>query len=141
MKLILDENIIEFAARCTNSKEAACGTLLGLILKNCDMLICNKKLYKSYLNRLKKLEHIGSSIYVAKILSHIQSKGSINFIEYSPPLYKEDSIPFDDIFLIRLAVHTNSILVSNDGRLKDSLIDSNLINIYNLVFKFPSEVY
>ena len=141
MNIVLDENIIERAAICESISDARCGTLIGRILEKCDKLYCDNKLYKSYYRKLKKYEKKGAADHVSILINLLWSKGSIDINNDSPSLSEEHFIPTDDIFLIRLAVHTNSILVSNDNRLISALNKSNFLSRYNIVIKYPNDVY
>jgi hypothetical protein len=141
MNLILDENIIELGARVRDRTGADCGTLMGIVLSRCETLHCNSKLLNSYLHRLKLLkDRSPSADYIAKMLNFIRTKGSIRICEFAPTLSREELIPEDDIFLIRLAVHTRSTLISTDLRLKKALVENGLLSMYGIEFKTPIEL-
>ena len=146
MKLVLDENIIEFSAKVQNAAgkmDATCAIFLTKVLERCETIYCSKKLYDQYERKLYRLiTNYPSADYIVRILLLLRSKGAVKF-DYSPSTLGGDEkhIPPDDIYLIRLMVHTNSILVTNDDRLKERLNQSGLISKYCLTIKKPEEVF
>ncbi|WP_268541337.1 hypothetical protein [Candidatus Nitrosotenuis cloacae] len=145
LELILDENIMEFSARVENETGDGDPTCLGLlndILRRCDYVHCTVELLEKYRSMLKRLEStVRSASATAKLLEMIMYGGKLKIADNTPAtLQNEQSIPPDDVYLIRLAVSTNAILVSADGRLKTRLDESGLTRTYGLRIMHPSEI-
>jgi len=122
---ILDENIIELAAKVQNDKndlDTSCATVILNIYNNCNHICCTEELLEKYRKKLKNMENrIQSSNFIAKLLVLMQTRGKIHVEKNLPKLSKLENIPDDDIFLVKLAVKSKATLVSTDSRLKLSL--------------------
>lgn len=142
-RYILDENIIELAAKGENDEgnsDFTCLTLILDILKKCDILYCSTKLLEIYRKKLKKMESnmIRSASTTAKLIKHMITQGKIKVTDDSPKINNEEDLPSDDVYLVRLAVHTKSILVSTDSPLKEKSRD--ILMSYNIKIVHPSEM-
>ena len=65
---------------------------------------------------------------------------SINFHHYIPKLSDEGEIPLDDLFLIGLAIHSESVLISTDARLKLAIEKVSSLSKYSLKIKHRHEI-
>ncbi len=144
LHLILDENVIEFAAKLQNHNDElnpTCGNLISEISKRCDIIYCTKQLFERYSHKLKILEQkFHEAAYIAKLLTHMAIQGKIKFEPDAPRLPNEEGIPPDDAYLVRLAVKKSCILVSTDCRLREKLESSGLIKKHDIQIKHPEEV-
>ena len=142
---ILDENIIELAAKGENDggqSDFSCLTLMLEILKECHITHCSIELLEKYWKKLKVLERssIRSASIVAKLIKHMINQGKIR-VEHNPPKLKnEEKLPPDDVFLVRLASLTNSTIISTDFPLKSKVEGRNLLKKYKIKILHPSKV-
>lgn len=145
LKLVLDENIIELSAKVKNDQgedDPTCSILITTIYKNNDLLNCNDELYQKYSRKLKELEkRIPSSVYTRKMLLNLLAKGLIKFENFCPAINKENLLPSDDVFIIRLVVRTKSTLVSTDTPLKEKMEEAKIMSTYGISYQRPEEVY
>jgi hypothetical protein len=70
---------------------------------------------------------------------HLQRKKKIKLRTYVPNLIQEEEVPKNDIFLIRLAAITESIVITTDSRLRDKLISKGLTEKYGIQVKHPND--
>jgi hypothetical protein len=141
---VLDENIIKFAAKVMNAEgnlDISCLALMTDIVRRCDFIHCSKPLLEKYWKKLKELENTThSAAAVAKMVEIMLTKGAIKFKDYTPRLKDiadEKEIPPDDLFLIRLVVHTGATLITADCRLKARLDEKNLTTKYRISIQKP----
>ena len=142
---ILDENIIELAAKGENDRgqsDFSCLTLMLEILKECHITHCSVELLQKYRGKLKVLERstIRSASTVAKLIIHMTNQGKIHVDPDPPKLKNEENLPSDDVFLVRLASHTKSTIISTDFPLKSKVKGRNLLQKYKIKILHPSEV-
>src|SRR6185312_12237266 len=139
LKLILDENVIEFAAREQNENDGldiTCLSLISDIIKRCDNIYCTQELMDAYSRKLKELSvKVGGVQIIAKLLVIAKTCGKIKVRPPAPKLPNEEGIPDDDRYLVRLAVITGCTLVSADGRLQKRLEETKLIEKHGIKIK------
>ena len=144
LHLILDENVIEFAAKLQDEDgnlDNTCLALINDIIKRCDSMYCTDELLKNYSEKLKALETKFHGAYtVTKLLVLAQKHGKIKVRGSAPSLPNEKDIPDDDRYLIRFAVITGHTLVSADGRLKVKLDESKLTEKHGIKIKHPKDI-
>lgn len=142
--LILDENVIEFAAKVQDEDgnlDNTCLALINDIIKQCDHMHCTDELLENYSQKLKALQtKFGGASTVVKLLVLATKHGKIKVRGPAPSLSDEEKIPDDDRYLVRFAVNTGHILVSADGKLKTKLQEAKLIEKYRIRIMHPREL-
>lgn len=77
---------------------------------------------------------------MANVIHHIHmNPRKTKFFEYLPHIELPKTIHNDDPNIVRLAIHSQGILVTADGRLRNSLVDANLIQKHRLTVVSPEE--
>jgi hypothetical protein len=140
MKLVfvVDENVLIFALKVENAQgevDLTALTALSDILTNCHSIAVDDELFNKYMQKCKALSK-GNCKIVPNLISLLnialwnQSK-SIWFS--NPPIVQsENDIHQDDPFIVRLAVATAAILVTDDNRLRESIERCGISARYNL---------
>ncbi|MEM2126745.1 MAG: hypothetical protein QXH67_00790 [Candidatus Bathyarchaeia archaeon] len=141
-EFILDENIIVFATKMCNAEGEEDYTSTYLILniaENCHRIIYNNELYMRYTNKVDEIPQGSMSFKAIRVISHmLKDQRKSRDVKYVPELdLKELSI--DDRSLVKMAVHTNAILISSDRKLRDKIVNLGLNRLYNLRVVDPRE--
>ncbi len=129
---LLDENVFIAAETVQNERkqdDRSSADLVEAIVGNCHALVVSLELFAKYSRKANAIgqERAASGgvrmMPLLKILMVNPEK-----CRFVPPqeivrVPDENSLPADDIFLIRLAVPTNAVLVTADNRLIQRLAD------------------
>jgi len=125
---VIDECCIYHAARLVNEKNEEDFTaihMLTAIKNHCDKILVNRKLLQFYHKLINKLQQQGNkSIFLLLKLIDDLIPNKSKFIFWETELYKlpnDEELPSDDVYLIRLAKITNSILITSDLRLIEKI--------------------
>jgi predicted nucleic acid-binding protein len=140
---VLDENVLIAACKGRNAKneeDYSSSTLFLQIAQNCHRIAWNDRLKGKYIEKseiLKTNKDFNLFMKAYKILFHLMTKAeknlqNENYLDCGPDLE-------DDKHVISLAVFTNGILVSEDGRLMKRLLDKGLIPKYDIKIVEPKE--
>lgn len=142
---VIDEDVFLFAQKGEDDKgnvDITASKLVHDIFYNCHAIAVNYQLEKKYSQKMSALQKSGKLIGV-NILGLIHqafsnpNKGK--WIQDVRKIECEGEIPKDDLYLVRLAVNTGAILVTDDDHLKASIEKSCLMKRYNLTVLFPAD--
>ncbi len=125
----LDENIWVFACRGLNSRNARDNSsilLIGLIAKNHHTIAFNDELYRKTMQKLSSwlFKRSPNGLEVMRLLNSLKDDDE-TFVFWQgedDPDYDETEIPRKDRFIVRLAMGTNSALVTEDGPVLDAVV-------------------
>lgn len=148
-RYVLDENIVILAQNLRNdtgADDSTCRRLLDAIIDICHTIVLDGVLWDKYYNQLRSLPpdqpHGPRSVMRIMYLA-TSSDGKIENIGRSARGFPEENdIPQgsqDDVPIVRLAVETGAILVTNDQALRDDLNSSGVQEQYNLQVFSPEQ--
>lgn len=147
MDIILDENILVFAAKMEDEngvKNRKHARLLFDILDRCDILLCSKELHQKYLSKLDLLTKAGydNAYSVIRTIVHVRQLGKLRVQDDPPSMdnLDEQKVPRKDLFIIRLAAKTKALVITSDGKLRDKLVAEGLDAKYQFRIMKPEEV-
>jgi len=143
---VLDENIVICSAKVEDDQgndDDTCSRLISDILHHKDVIRVNVELFENYVKALKSLEStVPSTAYTVKLLSLLRGSDSIHYWTSDlPELPNQELLPSDDVYIVKLAVGSNTDLISTDSPLEEKMKDAKIFENFNIVFLRPNEVY
>ena len=125
-KFLLDENVIIAAETLENEKQQhdrSSADLVEAVVANCHSFVLSVELFAKYARRADAIRRdrrpSGGVLMMPlfKVLMVDPEKCRVSLPQESLQIAGEEAIPDDDLFLVRLGVATEAILVTTDDRL------------------------
>jgi len=118
---VLDECVILFAQNFTNehgNEDFTSAALMYSIAVNCHKIAVNEYLANKYYEKIKAAKQTFGSPII-RLINHLLRNTDKNiFLTYIPDFPFESEIPIDDLPIVKTAVHTRSLFVTANGKLR-----------------------
>ncbi len=138
---VLDESVAHCAATGQNETgedDLSALKLIDALYRGRYESVFSNELYNNWIKVLSSLAD--SSTPVVPVMSILfRYLNSIPLVEDPPEFDGEEQAPADDIYWIRLAIHTHSIGVTTDNRLMEALEDASIIARHSLTLLRPED--
>ena len=146
---ILDENIVILAQQGLDEYGNAnpeCADLMQQIIEICHTLVVDDVLWDKYEEQLYRpgYHHPALGPFLIRALYNaLTVSEKVDGLGHTAPIMDDEVlIPSgsqDDVYLVRLAVETEGILVTTDGPLRDDLESCGILSRYGLTVVSPED--
>ncbi len=146
-KFVVDENVIILAEKLKDESgnfDVMSLKLVTDIITECHTLVVDPTLQEKYYGIFRRMElnsRATSGPVVTRMITQIQHhRPKYYFVDSASRLEGEETLPDNDVPLVRLAAATHATLVTKDKRLVESVKRSGLQQKYNFDVGSPEEV-
>ena len=119
-----------------NEEDFSSALFLLNLYERCHKIAVNNELIKKYDTHLKRLyvDKSPGAQFFLNVFKKLYALKTIKVNDYNYHLDNEEKIPKDDIYLIKIALGSKGILVTNDEKLikKLELNNENMSNLFNI---------
>ena len=146
---ILDENIVILAQEGQDeygNTDPGCANLVQQIIEICHTLVVDDVLWDKYFEQLYRPRHRHPTLgqFLIRALSNaLTVSGKVDGLGHTAPVMDDEGLipngSQDDVYLVRLAVETEAILVTTDGPLRDDLAACGILSKYGLTVVSPED--
>ena len=141
---VLDESVAHCAATGQNERgqeDTSSLQLLQIIYDLCHGLAFTSELWGNWHRILSSLEGSSTSTVAKSVLRLLKlfatTQGKLRVINDPPGFDDESVVPDDDVYWIRLAIHTGAVAVTTDNRLIQELNEASVTLKHNLMLLRP----